>query len=104
MSLMMLAKEDPKAINALYRYKHHVFADGALSNKDKEIIATVISVMQRCEVCVQVHGDAALEAGATKDELREAIEVAMYLGGPSTVIWSPIVDKYITDQQPSDES
>jgi len=97
MSLSLIAKKDPLVINALYKYKHQVFKDGALSIKEKELIAVSISCILRCEKCLEVHSQLAKDHGATKDELREAMEVAMYLGGPHTVIWSPMVDEIIND-------
>jgi AhpD family alkylhydroperoxidase len=97
MSLALIAKKDPPIINALYKYKHQVFKDGALSIKEKELIAVSISCILKCEKCLEVHSQLAKDHGATKDELREAMEVAMYLAGPHTVIWSPMVDEIIND-------
>lgn len=97
MSLALIAKKDPSVINALYKYKHQVFKDGALSCKDKELIAVSISCVLKCEKCLEVHSQLAKDHGATKEELREAMEVAMYLVGPHSVIWSPMVDDIIND-------
>ena len=38
--------------------------------------------------------------GATRDELREAMLVTMYLTGPSAVIWSPMIDKILSEDEP----
>jgi hypothetical protein len=43
MSLELLAKQEPKIIQALYRLKSEVFKDGALTTKEKELIATALS-------------------------------------------------------------
>lgn len=95
MSLELLAKEEPSVIKALYKLKYEVFKDGALSMKEKEIIATAVSCLLKCDICLEVHAQKAKEAGATKEELREAMVVAMYLAGPSAVIWTPKVDEVI---------
>ncbi|MDD1765544.1 MAG: carboxymuconolactone decarboxylase family protein [Methanomassiliicoccales archaeon] len=95
MSLELLAKQEPSVIQALYRLKDEVFRDGALTTKEKELIATALSCMLKCDICLEVHAQKAKEAGATKDELREAMTVAMYMAGPSTVIWTPKIDEII---------
>jgi AhpD family alkylhydroperoxidase len=93
MSLELLAKQQPSVVNALYKYKHEVFKDGALSLREKEVIAVAISAFLKCDICLEVHAKDALEAGASKEQLREAMTVAMYLTGPSAMIWSPAIDK-----------
>jgi len=93
MSLDLLAKQQPSVVNALYKYKHEVFKDGALSLREKEVIAVAISAILKCECCLEVHAKDALKAGASNEQLREAMTVAMYLAGPSVMIWSPVVDK-----------
>lgn len=93
MSLDLLVKQQPSVVNALYKYKHEVFKDGALSLREKEIVAVALSALLKCDQCLEVHAKDAMKAGATKEELREALTVAMYLAGPSAMIWSPIVDK-----------
>ena len=62
------------------------FADGALVKKNKELIAVGISVVIDCESCMQWHIEQAVLAGATHDEVLEAIEVGIEMGGgPATV-------------------
>ena len=62
------------------------FSDGALPKKAKELIAVGISVVIDCESCMQWHIEQAAKAGATMDEVLEAIEVGIEMGGgPATV-------------------
>lgn len=60
-----------------------VFADGALSAKLKQIIAVAVAHVTQCPYCIEGHTKAALRAGATEQELMEAIWVAaeMRAGG-----------------------
>src|SRR5579884_1790291 len=60
-----------------------VFADGALSAKTKQIIAVAVAHVTQCPYCINGHTKAALRAGATPEELMEAIWVAaeMRAGG-----------------------
>ena len=97
MSLELLAKQQPSAVTALYKYKHEIFKEGALTVKDKEIIAVALSMLLKCDTCLEVHAEEARKQGATTDELREAMIVAMYLAGPSAMIWSPVIDKVLKE-------
>lgn len=59
---------------------------GALDPKTKELIALAISVATRCDACVAFHGEAAVKRGATRDEVLEAMGMAIYMGaGPSVM-------------------
>jgi len=60
-----------------------VFADGALPSKMKQIIAVAVAHVTQCPYCITGHTKAALRAGATPQELMEAIWVAseMRAGG-----------------------
>ena len=62
------------------------FNDGVLKKKQKELIAIGISVRIDCESCMQWHIEQAAAAGATYDEVLEAVEVGVEMGGgPATV-------------------
>jgi AhpD family alkylhydroperoxidase len=64
----------------------NTYADGALKKKDKELIATGISVVTNCESCMEWHIKQALDDGASQEEILEAIEVGIEMsGGPGTV-------------------
>lgn len=61
------------------------FHDGALDKMTKELIAIGISVVINCESCMQWHIEQAVKAGATEQQLLEAIEVGIEMGGgPAT--------------------
>ena len=62
------------------------YRDGALPKKQKELIAVGISVVKDCESCMQWHIEQAAAGGASFEELLEAIEVGIEMGGgPATV-------------------
>ena len=61
------------------------FREGALSKKEKELIAVGISVVINGESCMQWHVEQAAQSGADQWELLEALEVGMEMGGgPAT--------------------
>lgn len=95
MSLMMLNEKDPDVLKSLYAYRRKVFKDGALSPKEKELIALALSCVSRCEKCFEHHAEEAKKHGATGEEILEAIEVAMYMDGPSAMIWTEKIDEHV---------
>ncbi|MCB2053353.1 MAG: carboxymuconolactone decarboxylase family protein [Geminicoccaceae bacterium] len=66
----------PKADRAFSEFGKAVFADGALPAKTKQIIAVAAAHVTQCPWCIKGHTRAALRAGATREELMEAIWVA----------------------------
>ena len=82
----LLKKLDSKVYKAFLAMEKATFCDGALSRKNKELIAVAIGVITNCESCMQWHIEQAKKEGATIEEVLEAIEVAMEMGiGPATV-------------------
>lgn len=64
-------------------------ADGALPTRIKELMALVIGVSDHCDGCVAYHARAAAAAGATEDEVAEALGVALLMGGGPASVWAP---------------
>jgi AhpD family alkylhydroperoxidase len=62
-------------------------AEGALSPKLKELIALGIGIAGRCDGCVGFHTAAAVRHGATRQEVLEAIGVAVYMGGGPSYVY-----------------
>jgi AhpD family alkylhydroperoxidase len=71
----------PHAIEAFLGLHKSVMSEGMLSIKHKELIATGIAIAARCDGCIASHVGAALKAGASRQELIEAIDVAILMGG-----------------------
>ena len=66
----------PDASRAFHDFSNAVFADGALSAKTKHIIAVAVAHVTQCPYCIKGHTRAALNEGASPEELMEAIWVA----------------------------
>jgi len=62
-------------------------ADGALPAKVKELMALAIAVAVRCDGCIAFHVHDAVDAGATADEIAEAIGVAILMGGGPAAVY-----------------
>ena len=73
----------PKPLAAFKAFSQSVFADGALPAKVKQLIAVAAAHVTQCPYCIRGHANAALQHGATPEEIMEAIWVAaeMRAGG-----------------------
>jgi AhpD family alkylhydroperoxidase len=72
-----LVSLDPKVYKAFLDMEKAAYTDGALTKKTKELIAVGISVVMDCQSCKQWHIDQAAKAGASSQEVLEAIEVGI---------------------------
>jgi AhpD family alkylhydroperoxidase len=84
------AHQELRATSPVYRafieMEQVAFAPGALSRKAKELIAVGISVKEDCESCMEWHIVQAMKHGASEPEVREAIDVAIEMGGGRTTV------------------
>lgn len=73
----------PKQLEAFQNFSRTVFAAGALPEKTKQLIAVAVAHTTQCPYCIHGHTRGALRAGATQEEIMEAIWVAaeMRAGG-----------------------
>lgn len=82
-----LGKEVEGPMAGFGQLHKQAMAEGALSTKIKELITLSISITSRCEGCIAVHVRGALRAGATRQEVLEAIGVAVYMGGGPAMVY-----------------
>ena len=81
-----LLELDSKVYKAFLAMEQATYTDGALPKKHKELIAVGISVVIDCESCMQWHIEQSARAGASFEEVLEAVEVGIEMGGgPATV-------------------
>ena len=66
----------PETTEAFRNFSKQVFAEGALDEKTKQIIAVAVAHVTQCPYCIKGHAKIAKNKGATPEELMEAIWVA----------------------------
>jgi AhpD family alkylhydroperoxidase len=66
----------PEADDAFRAFSKAVFAEGALDARTKQIIAVAVAHVTQCPWCIEGHVKAARRAGATPEQIMEAIWVA----------------------------
>ena len=75
-----------KVYRSFVEIEQNTYTDGELSKKQKELIAIGISVVINCESCMEWHIKQALDDGASQEQVIEAIDVGIEMGGgPATV-------------------
>ena len=91
----------PKPAEAFKAFSQVVFADGALPAKTKQLIAVAAAHVTQCPYCIRGHTKAAMQHGATPEEIMEAIWVAAEMRAGGAYAHSAIALDTITHVQGS---
>ncbi|MFF2446543.1 carboxymuconolactone decarboxylase family protein [Neobacillus sp. NPDC058068] len=85
-NLAQLNNLAPEQLKAFNDFNVAAFKEGALSKKEKEMIAVAITHVTQCPYCIDAHTKNAKKAGASLEELAEAVFVttAVEAGGTIT--------------------
>jgi AhpD family alkylhydroperoxidase len=93
--LRNLRADAPEVMKAFSNLAQAATVSKALDAKTKKLIALGIAVAVRCDDCIAFHVKAALERGATKDEVTETLGLAIYMGaGPSVMYATHAIEAY----------
>lgn len=83
-----LRKLSPETVDA-YRMAGGAGAKtGHLDAKTRELISLAVAVTTRCDGCIAVHSAQAVKEGATRDEIAEALGVAVAMNAGAAVVFS----------------
>jgi len=82
-----IGKFKPELMNKFFDYYSEATgSDGALSKREKSLIALAISHYKQCPYCIDAYTTASLEAGANPDQMTEAIHVAASMAAGMTLV------------------
>ena len=59
-----------------------------LGEKTRQLISLAVAVTTRCDGCIVIHTEAALKAGATREEIAEALGVAVAMNAGAALVYS----------------
>jgi len=76
---------DPQLLGLVQSTNALALSDGALSRKFKLLIAMALDAAHGAADGVKALADQSMKAGATKEEIAEAIRVAQYISGVGSV-------------------
>jgi len=76
-----IAQIDHLGIKRFFNLDTSAYHDGALNTKTKELLGLIASMVLRCNDCIDYHIIQCVDAGWTNDELADAFNVALVVGG-----------------------
>ncbi|WP_445665254.1 carboxymuconolactone decarboxylase family protein [Fodinibius sp. AD559] len=72
---------DHLGIKRFFNLDNNTYKDGALPGQTKELLGLVASTVLRCNDCIDYHLEQCAKNGSTKDEIIDALNVALVVGG-----------------------
>ena len=87
-AITALATGNGKIIEGIKNLDEAGATHGALDAKTRELIALAVASTTRCDTCIAIHASAAAAAGATREELLEALGVAIGLNAGAALVYS----------------
>jgi AhpD family alkylhydroperoxidase len=92
-----------KDFKKFFALDNKAYIEGALPAKMKELMGLVGSMVLRCNDCILYHIDRSIEEGATREELLEAFNIALIVGGsiviPHLRFAMEQLDELLTDEK-----
>jgi AhpD family alkylhydroperoxidase len=84
--LKSLDAKAPEGMKAFWAFDKAAMAEGAIPAKYKELMAVAVALTTQCPYCIEIHTGRARDAGASEEELAEAVLVtaALRAGGAIT--------------------
>ncbi len=76
----------PELAKKFFDYYGAVFEEGALSAREKALIALAVSHTVQCPYCIDAYTTESLEKGASEEQMMEAVHVASAIRGGSSLV------------------
>lgn len=100
-----LADHQPELHRSYWRTHDLAMEAGALDRKTKELIGLALVVTMQCDVCIAFHVRDCLSAGATREEIYEALNVAVMQGNGPAMVYAgyavEALDEYLAGREPA---
>lgn len=69
-----------------FEYYNSVFKEGALSAREKSLIALAVSHVVKCPYCIDAYTKDGLQRGVTKEEMMEAVHAGAAIEGGASLV------------------
>jgi AhpD family alkylhydroperoxidase len=86
--IVKLRQGAPEAMAGFTALSRGALKAGTLSEVHKELIAIAIGVAGHCDGCIGFHAKSLVRLGAKREELIEALAVAVYMGGGPSLMYA----------------
>ena len=87
-SIPEFAKLSPDSLKGYQALSAANSKNSLLGEKVRQLISIAVAVTTRCDGCITFHTDAAIKAGASKEEIAEALGVAMATNAVAALVYS----------------
>lgn len=87
-SLTTLRADLPELSRGFSALAQGAMKAGALTVKTKELIALALGVAGHCDACIGFHVKTLVSLGVSREELEEALGVAVYMGGGPSLMYA----------------
>ncbi len=77
---------EPNLADKFFTYYNEVFKDGALTAREKSLIALAVSHTVQCPYCIDAYTEDALQRGMEEAEMMEAVHVAAAIRGGASLV------------------
>ncbi|MFQ3618362.1 MAG: arsenosugar biosynthesis-associated peroxidase-like protein [Cyanobacteriota bacterium] len=81
-----VAEGSPELAKKFFDYYGAVFADGALSAREKALIALAVAHAVQCPYCIDAYSKESLQQGADLEQMTEALHVATAIRGGASLV------------------
>lgn len=86
----------PELADKFFEWYGAVFREGALSAREKALIALAVSHAVQCPYCIDAYTRSSLEKGADLDQMSEAVHVAAAVRGGASLVHGVQMRKHAT--------
>ena len=80
-----IGKDAPDLAKKFFDYYGAVFAEGALTEREKSLIALAVAHTVQCPYCIDAYTNACLEKGSNLEEMTEALHVTNAIRGGASL-------------------
>jgi len=81
-----IGKESPELWDKFLSWYSAVFAEGALTEREKALIALAVAHTVQCPYCIDAYTTTCLEKGSNLEQMTEAVHVAAAIRGGSSLV------------------
>ncbi len=81
-----IAKGNAELAKKFFDWYGAVFADGALSAREKSLIALAVAHAVQCPYCIDAYANDSLKQGCSEEEMTEAVHVAAAIRGGASLV------------------
>ncbi len=81
-----IGQGSPELADKFFAYYQAVFKDGALSAREKALIALAVSHTVQCPYCIDAYTKESLQQGADLEQMTEAVHVATAIRGGASLV------------------